>query len=245
MQLKYLTVFPMLVILLICCTQPTLSGQIHKDGEKVIFKGNEIEFGELKVIPYAYLETYHLQEKMFVNFALPDSVPTTEWPTGFLKMEKVTRDTMPVAINGKPIFGKEQQYDLSEYDSKYNRPIFSGQAKDAEDFLFIQLKNELDQLEDGQYIFSLNRIVIDEYGEVAYYENNGIALDMGPDEKRPVINDGLSATIQKKLTDAMNGSLSFQPALKDGKPVNVRIDMRNYVIVVKNHQASLVARGGC
>ena len=73
--------FPFLVILLVCCTQPTYSGQVHKQGKKVMFKGNEIEFGEIKVIPYAYLETYHLHEKMFVNFALSDSVPTTEWPS--------------------------------------------------------------------------------------------------------------------------------------------------------------------
>jgi hypothetical protein len=237
--------FPFLVILLVCCTQPTYSGQVHKQGKKVMFKGNEIEFGEIKVIPYAYLETYHLHEKMFVNFALSDSVPTTEWPSGLLKMENVTRDTMPVAMNGQPIFGNEQQYDLSEYVSKYAQPIVDGKAKSPEEFLFTQLKKDLDQLEDGAYFFNINRIVIDEFGNVAYYENNGIGLDMGPDEKRPIINDNFNASIQKKLNDAMNNSLKFKPAIKDGKPVNVRIGLRNYVFVVKNHQARLVARGGC
>jgi hypothetical protein len=245
--LKYLTVFPLLMLFIIFCSQNSFSGQFNqqKQKKKVIFRGNQIEFAELKVIPFAYMETFKKQKKIFVNVTLPDSVPISDWLTGEIKMEKVLLDLMPVAINGKPIFGKEPQYIHPEYNRNYSEPVCLGSSKLIDPYLFSMIKNELDQLDHGTYIFNINSLVIDDQGKVAYYENAGISSYMGSSEKKPMNSQKLLKGITQKLTDVLNGPIKFKPALRDGKPINVRMNMGYYMIEVKNHKAVLLERTGC
>jgi len=218
---------------------------MNKKGKKVNFKGNEIEFGELKVIPWDFKETLKQQRKMFLITSLPDSVPAKEWTTANLKMERVMIDIVPVLLNGKRIYGSEEQYFQPEADAKYTSPVFSGAGVNADQYLFAQLKNDLDKLENGSYILRVNNLVINDKGNIAYYENAGIDFSWREEKKNPLIADDVKHTINEKLVDALDHSIQFKPALKSGKPVNVRLVMGQYQIEVKNHKAQLVERAGC
>ncbi len=244
--LKCLTVVPLFGLLIIFCTQTSFTGQINKKGTKVYFKGNEIEFGELKVVPYEYREIMQQQKKIFLRTAIPDSVPIKNYVTGEItRMDPVLSDIIPIAINGKHIFGHEPQYMLSEAEAKYFPPVFYDAEKDFEKFLFSKTVNELNTLEDGSYIFHLKGLVINDKGNVAYYEKPSIQLFIISDEKNPIIADAVKQKIEQQFIEVLEGSLKFKPALKNGKPVNARLSLEKYIIDVKSHKAQLVERGGC
>ncbi|MBL7766108.1 MAG: hypothetical protein JNJ58_08455 [Chitinophagaceae bacterium] len=243
--LKYLSVVPLFLILTICCTQSSFSGVSSEKKKSIKFKGNEIEFGSIQVIPWAYRETMKQKKAMFLSIeSLPDSVAVKDPSTGFMNNHAVLRDTMPVALNGVRIYGNEDLYVLPTDLTRYDNPVFIGE-KDLETYLFAQLKNELEKLEDGAYLFQINRMVIDAQGQVAYFENPGIGLNVGPDEPKPYISKELKQAIDAKTTELFNASIQFKPALKNGKPINVRLGLGNYQIIVKDHQAKLADRGGC
>lgn len=242
---KYLAVSPMILAFLLLCTQTSFSGARTKVQNKIYFKGNEIMLAPLKVIPSGYEATVYQQKKMFLYATLSDSVAVKNQRTGIYEMAPVKTDTMPVAINGQPILGNEPQYLQPEYNNKYSLPVFTGSGNDLEVYLFTTLKKELNQLEDGRYILRLNRLVIDNQGNIAYYEPEGIDWFMGSEETLPVIPDNIRQAINQKLTSACNAPLKFKPALQDGKPVNVRLSLDKYAIEVKDHKAALVERGGC
>ncbi len=242
--LKYLSVIPLSVILIFFCSQTSLSGERNRKGSKVYFKGNEIEFGSLKVIPFGYRETLQLQKDMFRYTTLPDSVLMKDPATGYMKMEHVSSETIPVVINGKPIWGNEPKYMLQDITANYIAPVVSGAVNNFDQYLFSILQKDLDQLEDGSYSLNVNRLVIDEKGNIAYYELEGICL-LGQYEKKPVIRDDVRNTINQKLIEILDGSVKFKSALKNGMPVNARLSLENYQIVVKKHKAQLIEMGGC
>ncbi len=210
------------------------------------FKQNEIEFGEFKVVPFEHLEAMQKQKKMFLNVFIPDSFPVVNWANGeILRKEPTISDMMPVALNGKPVYGNERQYLLSGDDQKFIPPSFNNEGKNFDEYLFAKLKKNLDQLENGYYIFSLSRLVIDDHGSIGYYEHPAIELYMGPDEKKPIISEDVKKGIEQQLVDVLNEPLRFKPAFKEGKSVNARLTLGNYQIIVKDHKAVLADRGGC
>ncbi len=244
--LKYLAVIPLSFMLILFCTKVSFSGAGKMvQANKVYFKGNEIEFAGLKVIPFEYRESIQRQKAMYMYWSLPDTVPMKNWATNETFMMPVRVDTMPVAINGKPVLGSETLYMLPDEVPQYTTPVLSGTTAGFEEYVYAQLKNELDKLEDGSYTVNINRLVINDKGEIAYYENKGLQLFMGTNEKRPVMNMGTLTSINKKIGEILEGPLKFKPALKDGQPINVRLSMANYQVIVKDHKARVAGRGGC
>lgn len=143
---------PLFLILTICCTQSSFSEVTTEKDRKIKFKGNEIKFGSIQVIPWGYRETMKQKKAMFLSIeSLPDSVQVKDQSTGFMINEAVLRNTVPVALNGERIYGNEDQYVLPTDLTRYENPIFVGE-KDMDTYLFAQLKSELDKLEDGAYI---------------------------------------------------------------------------------------------
>ncbi|MBK7763284.1 MAG: hypothetical protein IPI46_07905 [Bacteroidetes bacterium] len=249
--IKYLSIIPLAIMLVVCCTksahsiQDVTSSSSDPSNKKVIFKGNEITFGEIKVIPFQYQKVISEQKKAFMNTSLPDSVLLEDWATKKLIMTAVEKDIMPIAINGQPIIGNESQYFMPHVDTKYSMPIVLGPEIDPEAYLFTKLNDQLNKLEDGTYVLHVDRLVIDTKGMVAYYENPGFDLFMGSSEKLPVIKDEIKQGVEQKMIELLNGSLQCKPAHKNGKPLNVRLPLNKYQINVKGHMAKLVERAGC
>lgn len=181
---------------------------------------------------------------MFVFTTLADSVPVKDWRTGYMKMQPVLSEMQPVTINGKPVFGNEVKYFLPEDDKNYTEPVF-GEGNNLDTYLFLKLQNELNKLEDGEYDLNVNCLVIDDRGDIAYYETGGISVYNSPYGKQRTISDALKNTIDRKTNEVLDAPLKYTPARKDGKAINVRVNTNNYEVIVKNHKASLVERGGC
>jgi len=243
--LKYLTVLPLFIVLIIFCTQTSFSGGLGNASSKVKYKSNLIEFGEFKVIPFENRKAMNLQNSMFLNASLPDSLPVFNYATGeLLRMEKLLVEKVPVKINGKMIYGNEPQFMISKFESDFRAPIINS-GKHLDEYLFLNLKDELDKLDDGVYAFRLNNLVIDDKGKIAFFDMATLDLDMSPDEKRPNYSEQSKQIIEKKFREILESPILFKPAIKNGKPINVRFGLGNYNIKVKNHTAKLIDRPGC
>lgn len=243
--LKYLAALPLITGLLLCCTAGGFPGNDPIRDNTLHFKGNEITFGALKAIPYEARERMAKQRRAFPFMEAPDSVLVLDWRTNLYKMQDVPCERMPVALNGEPVYGRESQYWLANGDSDYVAPVYTGPEKSIDDYLFAKLQPELDKLEDGVYRYDIDRMVLSAKGKLVYYEPRGISIDMSEQEAQPKLDKNVIQNINHQLAEAIEGSLSFKPALKDGKPVNVRISLGNWVVLVKNHKTKLVERAGC
>ena len=245
-QLKYLSVIPLLIILSAFCTETEVHSASAIKTNKVHFKGNEIEFAKFKVYPPDYIEVLKTQRDAFQYATYPDSFPVKHYPTGIVTMHVAPVDTVPVSINGKPILGNEAQYVLPKQVTNYQLPDFVGPGNDLEKYLFQQLHADLNKLDDGVYLFDVNRIVIDDNGNVAYFESNGMVSAKGwGGTPYATIQSDLRQELDQKIVSLLNGRVKFKPAVKEGKPVNARVNIRTYAVEVKNHTARLVQRGGC
>lgn len=242
---KYGIVVPLSFILVLFCTESSISRSFDKPGHKVNFSGNEIVFGEFRVIPADYMQTVEQQKSMFMTPSLPDSMLVRNRSTGEMEMKPMPVDIMPVNLNGKPILGNEPQYLHTGSNTRYTTPVFITGRGNMYEYLFAQLKTELDKLEDGGYVLNIDRMVVDDKGDLAYYENKGIELLKYPVDNPTALKEDNRKAIHTKLNDMLDKSVKFKPAQQDGKPVNVRLSLPMYEIVVKNHKAQLVERKGC
>jgi beta-lactamase regulating signal transducer with metallopeptidase domain len=245
--LKYLSIIPLSLLLVLFCTQISFSGSSSAKSHKIVFRGNEIEFGTYKVYPFEYVATMKKQKDVFLYAPLPDTIPMKDWITGNTVMRPVPVETTPIALNGKPIFGEEERYEMVNGKSTYLSPIFNGQVNDPVRFLFARLENDLSKLDDGLYHLDIQRLVVDEKGDLAYYESKGIVADRSS-VGRPfaVMTVQQKGTIDRQLFDLLDRSLKFKPALDlDGTPINARLELPAYDIEVKNHKARLFERKGC
>lgn len=243
---RYVTAVPMIGLLLLVCTKVTFSGESDSKDDVITFNGNTVKFAALKVIPDEYRATLNSQKSMYLYNSLPDSVPIKDAGTGMTNMHKVRTDMMPVSLNGKPIFGKEQYYLIPDKDTSYSTPVILSSANNIEEFLFSALKTSLSKLDDGLYRFDIKRLVVDEKGEPAYYELKGIYQNIDPLVGESTLKNEIKRKIDSEIAALLKDKLKFKPAVKDGQPVNVRMMMnRNYVIKVKQNKAELINDFGC
>jgi beta-lactamase regulating signal transducer with metallopeptidase domain len=244
--LKYFAIIPLSFVLILFCTQTSFSGESNRKGSKIVFKGNEIEFGTYKVYPQEYAEVLQKQKDAFQYAPLPDSFPAKNWVTGEITMMPVPLDTIPVAINGRPIYGDEAKYKFVQPSPGYAPPAYNGPEKDPEHYLFSSLKNDLEKLENGLYTLNINNVVLDNNGRIAYYEYEGLIARPYGGRLVPAIPNDLRNSINAKTTGILDGEINFAPVkVKDGKPVNVRLQLNTYEIEIRNHKAKLVQRRGC
>jgi hypothetical protein len=243
--LKYMAVLPVVAGLLLCCTAGGFPGNDPVKDKTLRFKGNEISFGDIKVIPYEAREKMAKQRAMFPLMEAPDSVSIFDWRSNMDKKIFVPLEQVPVAVNGEPIYGKEPQYWLASGEADYTAPAFDAPVRSLDEYLFARLKPELDKLENGTYIYNIDRMVVSAAGKLVYYEPRGIEIYMSREEHQPKLDKDLVQSIDHKLAEAIGAPFIFKPAYKNGKPVSVRISLGNWAVEVKNHKAKLVDRGGC
>lgn len=243
--LKYLAALPLAFMLVLLCTQTSLSRK-RSSSNTAYFRNNEVKFDSRKAYPVWYLGVLEKQRNSFVYPPLPDSIPVGDVLTGTTKMIAVRVDTIPVTLNGEPIFGNEAKYKPYNHDAAYTAPVFenASAAADIEQYLLSQLQTELNALENGVYVFDVSNVVVDRQGNIAYYEAGGIRPIMAGGYQ-PVISDELQKSIDHKIAELLDHVLKCKPALKDGKPVNVRLETGLHVIEVYKHKARLSEQGGC
>jgi hypothetical protein len=181
--LKYLVVLPLLIGLSILCTQTSFSGGLGSSGDKARYKDNIIEFGEFKIIPFEHRNELNKLNTMFLNTSIPDSLPVYDYATRqLIRMEKLLVEKVPVKINNKPIYGNEAQFMIPKFDADYLLPVMNA-AKNLDEYLFIHLKKELARLADGRYELRLNNLVIDEKGNIAFFDIATLEPYISPDDK--------------------------------------------------------------
>ncbi len=238
---KAVVVFLFIVVGLHCSS----SSKNNTAEKRVTRNGNEITFAEQKIIPYSYEQNASLQKKIFITAVLPDSVYIKNQSTRNVKKEAVQVDTIPVAINGIRIQGKERNYLHGESDTNYSEPILLSAHHSLDTFLFISIQSQLNQLNDGDYQLCIKNLVVDAHGYVAYYEKQRIEIAMYPDNTTPAIPKDLQLQIETILADILDSKTKFNPAVQYGKAIPVRVQLGNYDIHVTNHKAKLQRRMGC
>ena len=159
-------------------------------------------------------------------------------------MEKVLVEKVPVKINNQVIYGNESHFLIPKFETDYSSPVLQS-ARYLDEYLFVNLKNELSKLEDGRYELRLNNLVIDDKGKIAFFDQAAIEPYLSPDDKELIYRNELRQSLEKRLLDILQGPIQFKPAMKNGKPVNVRFHLEGFLISVKNHEVKLVERPGC
>ena len=158
----------------------------------------------------------------------PDTVFVEDPVTGELLVKVITRNPIITAVNGKPVHQDQAMF----------APIYLGAENSLEQYVFNQLKPELDKLDDGSYNISAFNVVVDEKGKLVYYETSGIQ----PVQNKQIIKQEIKDRIDKSLFKALNNSMKFKPAVLKGEKVNSIIDLQlsgKHQIVVTDHNASI------
>jgi hypothetical protein len=78
--------------------------------------------------------------------------------------------------------------------------------------LYSSMKNELNSLDDGEYYFRVNNMVVDVKGSIAYYEDLGIESYTPPGEEAPSNSTELLKSIENNMALVLNkvGYLNLQ-----------------------------------
>jgi hypothetical protein len=259
----YLLALPAIAAFSILWVNNSTAHKREKKGNLVMFGGNTFELG----LPA--LDGRTLEGKPFLVRGGGDNVQgqiaidnpgasgRSPAPAGiavqpFFTMQ-VRLDSIPVKMNGQKIF---EAKDLS------NDPQLANGLSPMEQ-LGRDIQSELSKLPDGEYAFSVRNVIIDEKGRVVYYqvgpvsrsraavafpksqqEWDALKKEMEQEEASDRIDDALAARISEASERSLD-AMSFQPALKDSKPVVARVHLRGerYEIVVKDGVAS--RKPGC
>lgn len=160
-------------------------------------------------------------------------------------------DTM---IAEDPVTGKKQMtvFELEPYPVKMNhKKLYSSQDVDEQavllgtkdnDLLLEIKKNKelLNQLNDGEYRFTISQVVTSEKGRVLFYIWEGI-LSLEGGGGQPVEPQSVAEKINQNI-DHFLSNLAFHPAKKNGKSVNFfagNILGNSIVVTVKDHKANI------
>ncbi|RYZ15969.1 MAG: hypothetical protein EOP49_52320 [Sphingobacteriales bacterium] len=250
-MLKYLAVMPLSVALILCCTKTSFSEQGGDlNAETVAFKGSVVTFEAVKLLPWSFYQKLQQQQKdLFVYSSLPDSVLDRDPVSHEFKMHLVQKDRVPVSINGEPVYGNEDvnaypflSNNLPKYaGAQFTIPYDRTTLQSLDQYLFAKLEKDLSKLGDGAYYLGLDKVIINDEGQVAYYEFKGLHTPTNHQ-----IREDLRNNIDGKLKAILDGPLQLLPAEMEGRKVHVRYRANGYRFHVKDHKAVLeVGNGGC
>ncbi len=206
---KQFFILPFAFITMVCCTQTAFSDDgPQKDGNKVTYRGNVIEFSEQP----------------------PNDTTWVEDPvSGELSMAIVHSQPMPLKLNDEKI------YNDGELSFQNNNGVYTDNsslnAEDIKRHLLKGLEKELKALGDGKYSFAITNIVVDKKGNVVYFEYDPIStiykgmFTRGPGKsvtKVPVpkIDEDVAKAIEQKISHLMNNLPKQTPAQYKGKNVH-------------------------
>lgn len=180
----------------------------------VTFKGNvfEIPYPVRKPMP-PILRVLKQQTERTTGKPVTENVDTM----------KVTVSYPPIKMNGEPIYSYE----------KGVTPQFPAGDGSLTKYLFNNCLKEMSALNDGDYMITVDEVVVDKAGKIVYYSRPFLS-DKGP---QPA---GVQATIITKAKYLLDNAPLCKPAMKDGKYVLATLtDRFDCDVLVKNHVASL------
>jgi len=165
-----------------------------------------------------------------------DSTAVVNPATGKQNIVVTVLDPRPVKMNGQPIMY------VDDVDKK---PVYKSADADFSAAILDHIKSGLEQLEDGRYGIVISNLIIDEQGNLAYYELGSInKLDDGSQDgpKNKQVEEAVLKTLDQYLS---GGNISFSPASHNGQavPCSIDIDLAFlHIISVTNHKARIIKR---
>jgi beta-lactamase regulating signal transducer with metallopeptidase domain len=208
-MLKALVAIPVALCCMFCFTKSAYSFKKGEDNV-VVFKGNKFEFDG----PVGSTRSVSGKELGKIDGE---------------EVEEVIFFPTVVKMNGKPI---------ASFWNVTQKPVFLGKEKSMSIYLLNSIRSEMEKLEDGEYSVNVNNSIIDEKGNLAYYEVEGVTA------YNIKIDKSVKEAIDSKLRDAIENAPKFKPAELNGKAVVVDFEaiVFGYRVIVKNHNAEIVYR---
>lgn len=210
---KQLILLPVVAISFLLFTQNAFSWTPPKrDGNKVTYKGNIIEYA--------------------LDGGVPDTVEMVDPLSGEMSMILVKKDPAPMQFNGEPIYYAGQTVD----GKRVIQSNFTTQGLKV--YLISNIKEELLHLGDSRYAITINDIVLDKEGKVVYFEYGGITTCSG---EETLTKTPLGEDLQKELAQAIGKLIDDMPAhrpaqLFDGEEVNSNIGSLYGYFTIKDHK---------
>lgn len=197
---KQIFIIPVLLLSMLCFTQNAFSWGTHqRDGNKVTYRGNTIEYSEE---------------------GAPDTMQVQNAETKEYTIVITRRSAIPVKLNGEKIYTAEElQY---EQNGRYKKKsALNDQA--LKEYLLHNMAKEIKKLDDGKYRLSVSDVVINEEGLVVYFEFDGLYKILKTDGVRNNIAEmpeKQQKLFAQKVATLINSAPKHEPAIYEGTKVN-------------------------
>lgn len=193
---KQLIIVPVMTIAVLCFTNNAFSDdKPQKDGNKITYKGNVIEYAEEET---------------------RDTMIVTEAITGEEQIVVSTRAPRPMTINQEQIYIKDELYGKRNYRT----PGLTESV--IREYLLTNMGKEIKNLPDGEYTIYINDVIVDKKGKVVFFKFGGVhKMVEGKDGvKRPeLIDQKINEKIARKTSMLLEDAPAHNPALAKGKEV--------------------------
>lgn len=195
-RLKMLVILPVTILIITFGTQVNLYGYApEKDGNIVTYRGNKIEYSE----------------------AGPNDTIMVEDPiTGELTMRITQLSPVPIKLNGNKIYSSNELMTRNTVEGITDESSVT--SPELKKHILKGLDNEINGLEDGNYILELNNIIVNDKGEVVFFEFSGLYNVTYPSTGMPV-KKRVKEQIEKKAAKKIGVLLSKYPK---GRPATYK-----------------------
>lgn len=154
-----------------------------------------------------------------------DTTVTRDKATGKLRTYYTKNEVVPLKMNGVKVY---KNYEVVA------PPAYYAEFGALEDYLFRELKEELNKLPDGDYSLVVDNVVVDGAGKLVYYEYHEMKGNI-PEKFRKSIRSRLDTLMVKAPPFRPGQVVSHQNSI-----VFTDITTKNYIIQVRKHKATII-----
>lgn len=207
---KQLVMAPLLLVALVFFTQKGFSDEKKKQGNKLHYKGNVFELWSPGPDTSMVIDPTNGEEVMMIS----------------------NIDSFPVKMNGQHIY--------TENELTADEKLAADKTKtEIEDYLFENIKKELERLDDGTYVLFTFQIIVDKTGKIVYNHTSQIYLH----GNSPVRKD--YSALNQKISEIIGKGGDFTPVKREGNPIVYRwnnLFSANDMFTIKDHKLSKGAK---
>jgi beta-lactamase regulating signal transducer with metallopeptidase domain len=205
---KKFIVIPIAIACSICCSKNSFAQKFEQTGNGLLLHGNHVT----------------MSDKVLDTITVIDPIAGTE--VSHVSVD----DPRPLKLNGK---------EIRDFPAVGSKESFTVMSNNERLFLYMMdhLRQHLGKLEDGTYCITPAHIIVNEQGELAYFEPVGITkMDVGIKASSiPAIEPGIKKNIDLKIFELLQNCPNPGALTIAGEKMPYAIGMLN--ITVKNHQA--------